>query len=133
MLSTVKNFNPMNNLILFLFEPPDTLEFLIFIVIIIRPCFLAGIIAGIATLIITRKKNFLIEMFRLLIEAIAGYEGLAIAILNIEGKNPNEILKVIIGLHQNFPGLFILSISTISGVIGGSIAVFLMRKVFRWA
>jgi len=97
---------------------------------LIRPCFLAGVIAGIATLIITRKKNFFIEMFRLLIESIAGYEGLAI--LNIEGKNPNEILKVIIGLHQNFPGLFVLGISTISGVIGGSIAVFLMRKVLRW-
>lgn len=123
----------MNNFILFLFEPPGILELLVFLVIIIRPCFLAGIIAGIATLIITIKKNFLIQMFRLLIEAIAGYEGLAIAIWNIEGKNLNEIPTIIIRIHQNFPGLFILSISTISGVIGGSIAVFLMRKVFRWA
>ncbi|MBN3926655.1 hypothetical protein [Nostoc sp. NMS4] len=122
----------MNNLILFLFEPPDTLEILIFLTIIIIPCFLAGIFAGIASLILTRKNNFVIEMFRLLIEAIAGYEGLAIAILNIEGKNRNEIFKVIIGLHQNLPGFFLLSISTISGVIGGSMVVFLMRKVFCW-
>ncbi|MBC1236587.1 hypothetical protein [Nostoc sp. 2RC] len=131
MVSTVKNFIFMKNFIFFLFEPPDTVEFLNILVFIIRPCFLAGIIAGIVTLIITIKKNFFIVNFRLLIEAIAGYEGLVI--FDIEGKNLNEILKLIIGLHQNFPGLFVLSTSTISGVIGGNIAVFLMKKVFRWA
>lgn len=123
----------MNNFILFLFEPPNTLELLIILGIIITPCFLGGILAGIATLIITRQNNFVIEMFRLLIGAIAGYEGLAIlSIYTQEDKNSNEILKAIIYNHQNFPGFFILSISTIFGAIGASISIFLMRKVFRW-
>jgi hypothetical protein len=37
------------------------------LITIITPCLLGGAFAGIATLIITRKANFFIETFRLLI------------------------------------------------------------------
>ena len=49
---------------------PDPQELLIFFILIIVSCFFGGAIAGIATLIITRKRNFYIEIFRLLIGAI---------------------------------------------------------------
>ncbi|MEH2002068.1 MAG: hypothetical protein V7L00_25605 [Nostoc sp.] len=120
---------------------PDPQELLIFLILIIVSCFFGGAIAGIATLIITRKRNFYIEIFRLLIGAIGGYEGLVIFfIFNREDKNPKEILKFIISAHQNlnleFTGnttLFILFIMILlSGAIGARIAIFIMRKVFRW-
>ncbi|MEH2369949.1 hypothetical protein [Nostoc sp.] len=109
---------------------PDPQELLIFFIVIIVSCFFGGAIAGIATLTIARKRNFYIEIFRLLIGAIGGYEGLVIfLIFNLEDKNPNEILKFIISAHQNLNGFFIPSML---GVIGASIAIFIMRKVFRW-
>ncbi|WP_334933186.1 hypothetical protein [Nostoc sp.] len=114
---------------------------LISLILIIASCFFGGAIAGIATLIITKKRNFYIEIFRLLIGAIGGYEGVVIFFLcNLEDKNPNKILEFIISAHQNsnleFTGnttLFILFIMILlSGAIGASIAIFIMRKVFRW-
>ncbi|MDZ8035884.1 hypothetical protein [Nostoc sp. DedSLP04] len=94
---------------------------------------MGGAFAGIATLIITRKTNFFIEAFRLLIGAIGGCEGLLISdIYYLKDKNPNKLLKTVIDYHQETPGFFALSISSILGIIGASIAIFLMRKVFRW-
>ncbi|MEH1793372.1 hypothetical protein [Nostoc sp.] len=124
-------------------EPPSNRESLILLAIIFGLPFFGGAFAGIATLLITRKTNFFIEIFRLLIGAIGGYEGLLIGfiILNKDSfKNQNEILQLIIDFHYailkviiNFPQidlrLFILSML---GAIGASIAIFMMRKVFRW-
>ncbi|MEH2440134.1 hypothetical protein [Nostoc sp.] len=109
---------------------PDN-KTLLMLFIIIAPSLIGGAFAGIATLIITRKTNFSIEVFRLLIGAIGGYEGRVIwEIFNLKNKNINEILKaIIIYHHQNFSVFFILGIL---GVIGASIAIFIMRKVFRW-
>jgi hypothetical protein len=111
---------------------PDNKTLLILLAIIIGVCCSGGAFAGIATLMITRKSNFFIEIFRLLIGAIGGYE--AIVIFNIfppgdSLKNPNEILKVIIDFHQDLSGFFIPGML---GAIGASIAIFIMRKVFRW-
>jgi hypothetical protein len=112
---------------------PDNLTLFYLFITLITPCLLGGAFAGIATLIITRKNNFFMEIFRLLIGAIGGYEGLVIFLIsNLKHKSPNKILKAIIHHHQNLPGFFILSISSIFGAIGASIAIFLMRKVFRW-
>jgi hypothetical protein len=112
---------------------PDNQTLLMLFITLITPCLLGGAFAGIATLIIIRKTNFFIETFRLLIGAIGGYEGLVIwGISNLKDKSPNEILKFIIFAHQTSSGFFILSISIIFGAIGASIAIFLMRKVFRW-
>ncbi|MGV0104889.1 hypothetical protein [Nostoc sp. DSM 114167] len=111
-------------------EPPSTLEFLIILAIIFGLPFFGGAFIGIATLLITRKTNFFIEIFRLLIAAIGGYECLVIGyiILNKDSfKNSNEILKVII----NFPLDFRFFIPSMLGAIGASIAIFMMRKVFR--
>ena len=109
---------------------PDPQKLLIFLITIIASCFFGGAIAGIATLMITRKRSFYIEIFRLLIGAIGGYEGVVIwVIFNLGDKNPNTILKLIISAHQNLTGFFIPSML---GVIGASIAIFIMRKVFRW-
>lgn len=113
---------------------PDNKSLLILLIIIIAriiaPCFFGGAIAGIATLIITRKTNFFIEIFRLLIGAIGGYESIVIVeIFLLKDKNPNEILKVIIDSHKSLSGFLILGML---GAIGASIAIFLMRKVFRW-
>ncbi|MBD2528261.1 hypothetical protein H6G97_01305 [Nostoc flagelliforme FACHB-838] len=109
---------------------PDNQTLLMLLIIIITPCLLGGVFAGIATLIITRKVNFFIETFRLLIGAIGGYEGLVVwGIFNLKDKSPNKILKVIIYAHQNFTGFFIPGML---GAIGASIAIFMMRKVFRW-
>ncbi|MEH2371083.1 hypothetical protein [Nostoc sp.] len=109
---------------------PDNQTLLMLFITLITPCLLGGAIAGIATLIITRKTNFYIKIFRLLIGAIGGHEGLVIwGISNLKDKSPNKILKVIIYAHQNLTGFLIPSIL---GVIGASIAIFMMRKVFRW-
>ncbi|QMS87029.1 hypothetical protein HUN01_05360 [Nostoc edaphicum CCNP1411] len=111
---------------------PDPQELLIFFIVIILSCFLGGAIAGIATLMITSKRNFYIEIFRLLIGAIAGYEAVVIFfIFNLEDKNPNKILKFIISAHENLTGFGFL-IPSMLGVIGASIAIFTMRKVFSW-
>ncbi|MEH2374312.1 hypothetical protein [Nostoc sp.] len=95
-----------------------------------------GAFAGIATLIVTRQSNFFIEILRLLIGFIGGYEGLLILGIFLQEdsfKNPNKILKLIIDFHYailkviiNYPQIGIL------GAIGASIAIFMMRKVFRW-
>ncbi|MEH1949161.1 MAG: hypothetical protein V7K77_19725 [Nostoc sp.] len=119
---------------------PDPQELLIDFILIIASCFLGGAFAGIATLIVTRKRNFYIEIFRLLIGAIGGYEGLVIFfIFNREDKNPNEILKFIISAHQinleftgNTTSLILFIMILLSGAIGASVAIFIMRKVFRW-
>ncbi|MFN6558968.1 MAG: hypothetical protein RMY28_004075 [Nostoc sp. ChiSLP01] len=112
---------------------PDNKTLLIFIIVLIITCLSGGAFAGIATLIITRKNNFFIEIFRLLIGAIGGYESVLIwSIFSLRNKNLDEILKAIIYHHQNYPGFFLFSISSIFGIIGASIAIFLMRKVFRW-
>ncbi|MCW5315212.1 hypothetical protein GTQ43_15760 [Nostoc sp. KVJ3] len=124
-------------------EPPSNRESLILLAIIFGLPFFGGAFAGIATLLITRKTNFFIEIFRLLIGAIGGYEGLLIGfiILNKDSfKNQNEILKLIIDFHYailkviiNFPQIDLrLLILGMLGAIGASIAIFMMRKVFRW-
>jgi hypothetical protein len=124
-------------------EPPSTLELLILLAIIFGLPFFGGAFAGIATLFITRKTKFFIEIFRLLIGAIGGYEGLVIEyiILNKDlFKNSNEILKIIIDFHYEilkviikFPQIdFRFLIPGMLGAIGASIAIFMMRKVFRW-
>ncbi|MEH2200447.1 hypothetical protein [Nostoc sp.] len=113
-------------------EPPTTLELLMLLTIIFCPPFFGGAFAGIATLIIIRKTNFFIEIFRLLIGAIGGYEGtliFSIFLLKDSLKNPNGILKTIIDFHQI--DLKLLFLGTL-GAIGASIAIFMMRKVFRW-
>jgi hypothetical protein len=106
------------------------------LIILVAPIFFGGAFAGIATLIITRKTNFFIEIFRLLIGAIGGYEGLVIfLIFNLEDKNPKRILKFIIYAHHPSGFLIptsILGVTSMLGVIGASIAIFMMRKVFRW-
>ncbi|MDZ8091126.1 MAG: hypothetical protein RM049_17780 [Nostoc sp. DedQUE04] len=112
---------------------PDNQTLLAIAIVFIATCFFGGVVAGIATLIITRKNNFFVEIFRLLIGAIGGYESVLIwSIFSLKNKNSNEILKAIIYYHQTPPGFFLLSISIISGAIGASIAIFMMRKVFRW-
>ncbi|MEH2191179.1 MAG: hypothetical protein V7K98_00715 [Nostoc sp.] len=124
-------------------EPPSNRESLILLAIIFGLTFFGGAFAGIATLLITRKTNFFIKIFRLLIGAIGGYEGLLIGfiILNKDSfKNPNKILKLIIDFHYamlkviiNFPQIDLrLLILGMLGAIGASIAIFMMRKVFRW-
>ncbi|MBN3896571.1 MAG: hypothetical protein HWQ41_15290 [Nostoc sp. NOS(2021)] len=106
------------------------------LIVLTTTSFLGGVFAGIATLIITRKNNFPIEIFRLLIGAIAGYEALVIwDIFYLKDKNLNEILEVIISHNQNFLHYLPMGILTIFnaiGAIGASIAIFMMRKVFRW-
>jgi len=112
---------------------PDNQTLLAIAIVFIATCLFGGAFAGIATLIITSKNNFFMEIFRLLIGAIGGYESLLIwSIFSLRNKNLHEILKAIIDYHQNPPGFFLLSISIIFGAIGASIAIFLMRKVFRW-
>ncbi|MEH2347288.1 MAG: hypothetical protein V7K55_04665 [Nostoc sp.] len=123
-------------------KPPSSRESLILLAIIFGLPFFGGAFAGIATLLITSKTNFFIEIFRLLIGAIGGYEGLLIGfiILNQDSfKNPNEILKLIIDFHYailkviiNFPQIDLrLLILGMLGAIGASVAIFIMRKVFR--
>ncbi|MEH2456944.1 hypothetical protein [Nostoc sp.] len=78
-----------------------------------------------------KENQFFIEIFRLLIGAIAGYECLVIGLIFLKDSftNPNEILKVII----YFPQIdFRFFIPGMLGAIGASIAIFMMRKVFRW-
>ncbi|PHJ62027.1 hypothetical protein VF14_07400 [Nostoc linckia z18] len=112
---------------------PDNQSLLILLITLITPCLLGGAFAGIATLIIIRKTNLFIETFRLLIGAIGGCEGsLILNIYYLKDKNPNQVLKTVIDYHQETPGFFALGISSILGIIGASIAIFMMRKVFRW-
>ncbi|MEH2070664.1 MAG: hypothetical protein V7K47_21295 [Nostoc sp.] len=120
---------------------PDNITLLILFIIIFGAPFFGGAFAGIATLIITRKTNFFIEIFRLLIGAIGGYEGVIIGIiLSSSFKNLNEIFKIIIDFHYAilkeityFPKIdFRFFIPGILGAIGASIAIFMSRKVFRW-
>ncbi|MEH2085572.1 hypothetical protein [Nostoc sp.] len=124
-------------------EPPSTLELLIFFAIIFGFPFFGGAFAGIVTLIITKKTNFFIEVFRLLMGTIGGYEGLVIRnvfLLKDSLKNLNEILKKIIDSHYeileviiNFHKIhFEFFIPGMLGAIGASIAIFMMRKKFRW-
>ncbi|MEH2066076.1 MAG: hypothetical protein V7K50_28090 [Nostoc sp.] len=122
-------------------EPPSTLEFLIFVTTLFGLIFFGGAFAGIATLIITKKSNFFIEIFRLLIGAIGGYEGALIYILlNSSFKHPNKIFELIIGFNHgilqtviNFYQVdWIFFIPGVLGAIGASIAIFMMRKVFGW-
>ncbi|MFN6526552.1 hypothetical protein [Nostoc sp. ChiSLP03a] len=125
------------------FEPPSTLELLIILAIIFGSPFFGGVFAGIATLIIIRKTNFFIKIFRLLIGAIGGYEGLIIGYIFLgrhSFKNPNEILKSIIDFHYailkeitHFPKIDLsFLIPGMLGAIGASIALFMSRKIFRW-
>jgi hypothetical protein len=124
-------------------EPPSNRESLILLAIIFGLTFCGGAFAGIATLLITRKTNFFIEIFRLLVGAIGGYEGLLIGfiILNKDSfKNQNKILQLVIDFHYamlkviiNFPQIDLrLLILGMLGAIGASISIFMMRKVFRW-
>lgn len=124
-------------------EPPSNRESLILLAIIFGLPFFGGAFAGIATLLITRKTNFLIEIFRLLIGFIGGYEGLLILGIFLKKdsfKNPNEIIKLVIDFHYamfkviiNFPQIdLIFLILGMLGAIGASISIFMMRKVFRW-
>ncbi|WP_373528029.1 hypothetical protein [Nostoc sp.] len=113
-------------------EPPSTLELLISFAMLFGPPFFGGAFAGIVTLIIIRKSSFFIEIFRLLIGAIGGYEGTLIFyifLIKDSLKNPNEILKKIIDFHQIDLKLLFLGML---GAIDASIAIFMMRKVFRW-
>lgn len=108
------------------------------VIVLTTTSFLGGAFAGIATLIITRKNNFFIEIFRLLIGAIGGYEGLVIPDIfyYLKHKNLNKILDVIIYHNQSilhyFPSSLLMIIFGAIGAIGASIAIFIMRKVFRW-
>ena len=122
-------------------EPPSTLEFLIFVTTLFGLIFSGGAFAGIATLIITKKSNFFIEIFRLLIGVIGGYEGALIYILlNYSFKNPNKIFELIIDFHHGILQTLInfyqvnwtFFIPGVVGAIGASIAIFMMRKVFGW-
>ncbi|MEH2440315.1 hypothetical protein [Nostoc sp.] len=126
-------------------EPPSNRESLILLAIIFGLSFFGGAFAGIATLLITRKTNFSIEIFRLLIGAIGGYEGILIyTLLNSSFKKPNEIFKRIIDFNheilQIIIGFFSVNwtvnwpffIPGIVGAIGASITIFMMRKVFAW-
>ncbi|MEH2320431.1 hypothetical protein [Nostoc sp.] len=89
-----------------------------------------------------KENQFIIEIFRLLIGAIAGYECLVIGLIFLKDSftNPNEILKVIIDFHHgileviiDFPQIdFRFFIPGMLGAIGASIAIFMMGKVFRW-
>ncbi|MEH2265191.1 hypothetical protein [Nostoc sp.] len=123
-------------------EPPSTLEFLIILAIIFGLPFFGGAFAGIATLFITRKSSFFIEIFRLLIGAIGGYEGLVIGFIILRPdsfKNLNVILKIIIDFHYEILKIiidfhqinFTFFIRGMLGAIGASIAIFMMKKVFR--
>ncbi|MBN3895496.1 MAG: hypothetical protein HWQ41_09570 [Nostoc sp. NOS(2021)] len=120
---------------------PSDLEFLIFVTTLFGLIFFGGAFAGIATLIITKKSNFFIEIFRLLIGAMGGYECVLIYILlNSSFKNPNEIFELIIGFHHGILQTLInfyqvnwtFFIPGVVGAIGASIAIFMMRKVFGW-